>query len=135
MSGPQHRPTETGSGTDTGTDTGAGPVDPHRPVVDGRERTPEELRGELEELRQDLGSTVEELAHRVDVPTRVRERRAEVSARARVQLARAQSALDDKAPPVGRAVRERPALVAGAVVGVPLLLLLVGRLRRGNRSG
>lgn len=121
MSGPQHRPTE----------TGAGPVDPHRPVVDGREHTPEERRAELEELRQDLGSTVEELAHRVDVPTRVRERRAEVSARARVQLARAQSALDDKAPPVGRAVRERPGLVAGAAVGVPLALLLAGRLRRG----
>lgn len=120
--GPRHRLAE----------TGPGPVDANRPVVDGREPGPEERRAEIDGLRHELGDTVEELAHRVDVPARVKARGAETADRARVQVARAQAVLDEKAPPVGRVVRERPALVAGAVIGVPAALLLAGRLRRGR---
>ena len=35
-------------------------------------KSPEQLRAELDEVRAELGVTVEELAHRVDVPARVR---------------------------------------------------------------
>lgn len=125
MTGPKHELTD---------DTGPGPVAENRPVVDEREPDGDGRRAEIDDLRHDLGETVEELAHRVDVPGRVRARGAETSARARAQLARAQTRLDEKAPPVARAVRERPAVVAGAVVGVPLLLVLVGRLRKTRVS-
>ena len=40
------------------------------------ERSENEQRADLEELREELGETVRELAHRVDVPARVRAVRA-----------------------------------------------------------
>lgn len=93
---------------------------------------PGDRRTEIDELRHELGDTVAELAHRVDVPARVRARRDESADRTRVRLARARTALEEKAPPVGRAVRDRPALVAGAVLGLPLMLLVARRVRRGR---
>jgi transposase-like protein len=65
--------------------------DPHdspgddRPVVDGTRATPEELRAEVDrlsderrqeadELRDDIGATVHELAGRLDVPARTKAR-------------------------------------------------------------
>lgn len=59
--------------------------------------------------------------------------------RGELELARTELATKGKRAGVGaglagagRAVRERPALVAGAALGVPVALLLVGRLRRGR---
>ncbi|MBW0116678.1 DUF3618 domain-containing protein [Pseudonocardia abyssalis] len=109
---------------------GPGPVDPDRPVVDAR--TPEDKRAAIEELRADLGDTVSELAHRVDVPARVKARGEEVTAQAKAGLGRAQSVLDDNAPQVGQVVRERPGSVAAAALAAVLAVLVVTRLRQRN---
>lgn len=111
------------------------PVDPRRPEVDGRpdDRTEPERRADMEELRGELGDTVEELTHRVDVPARVRARREETAERTRAQVARARSALDEKAPAVGAAVREQPAVFAGALLSAVVALLLVRRRARRRR--
>ncbi|MEU7811572.1 hypothetical protein [Pseudonocardia sp. NPDC049154] len=63
----------------------ADPQEDDRPVVDGTRATPEELRAEVErltderrqeadELREDIGATVHELAGRLDVPARTKAR-------------------------------------------------------------
>lgn len=96
------------------------------------ERTPEELRGELGELRAELGETVEALAHRVDVPARVRARREEATDRVQQQVTQAREVLAQKAPQVENAVRERPAVVGG--IALALVVLLVNRLRRRGRT-
>lgn len=100
------------------------PVDPDRPVVDAR--PPQERRAAVEELRDDLGETVAELAQRVDVPARVRARREELTAQARQGVDRARSAVDRNAPPV---VRERPGTAAAALAAAVLAVLVVARLR------
>ncbi|MCE0767251.1 DUF3618 domain-containing protein [Pseudonocardia kujensis] len=63
----------------------ADPQEDDRPVVDGTRATPQELRAEVErltedrrqevdELRDDIGATVHELAGRLDVPSRAKAR-------------------------------------------------------------
>ena len=54
-------------------------------------KSPEELRSELAAKRAELGDTVEELAHRVDVPAQVKAKKAETVAKlqdAKVQASR-----------------------------------------------
>ncbi|MGQ0574566.1 MAG: DUF3618 domain-containing protein [Pseudonocardia sp.] len=93
-----------------------------RPVVDTRD--PDVLRTELDERRRALGDTVEELAHRADVPARMRDRKDETVTRVR-----------EGAAQTGQTVREQPAallVTAGAVVG--FLLIRARRRRRARRS-
>lgn len=63
----------------------ADPKEDDRPVVDGTRATPDELRAEVErltderrqeadELREDIGATVHELAGRLGVPSRAKTR-------------------------------------------------------------
>lgn len=92
------------------------------------DRTPGELRSDIDELRADLGDTVEELAHRVDVPARVRAKREETTEQVQQQLTQARALVAEKAPAAQAAVREQPA-IAGAIALV-LSYLLVSRLRR-----
>ncbi len=89
------------------------------------ERSESEQRADLEELREELGVTVTELAHRADVPSRVRARRDDALARARAVGEQAKTAVAEKAP----ALRP-PIIAAGAAV---LLLLVVLRHKRRNR--
>ena len=126
------------------------PVAADRPVVDKRD--PDELRADIEATREELGETVEELAHRVDVPARVRERRDETVARVQQtvahttdtvqqrvaqttatvqqQAARAHETLAEKAPVVDRTVRERPAAVLGVLAAIVAFLLVRAHRRR-----
>lgn len=46
----------------------------------GAQRSPEELRTDLGELRAELGATVDELTHRVDVPARAKAKKDEIVA-------------------------------------------------------
>ena len=54
------------------------------------DKSPEELRAELAAKRAELGDTVEELAHRVDVPAQVKAKKAETVAK--LQDAKAEAA-------------------------------------------
>jgi ElaB/YqjD/DUF883 family membrane-anchored ribosome-binding protein len=98
-----------------------------------RERTPDELREELGELRAELGDTVEELAHRADVPSRLREKRDETTQRVQEQVAHARDTIVETAPIVQSTLRERPALVSGIAIALTFLLISLLR-RRGNRE-
>jgi MYXO-CTERM domain-containing protein len=92
------------------------------------ERSEEEQRIELEELREELGATVDELAQRADVPARVRARRDETLARGRELGAKAKTLVAEKASAVPPA--DRPPLFAAAGVVALLALLLLWRRRR-----
>ena len=116
----------------------------------------EELRQDIERTREQLGDTVEALAHQVDVPARVKEtvhvkaqevtqhvlegtgavqaKVAEVSQRAEQLM---DQGLDKLPPPVTArieplmaALRQRPLLAATVAVGV---LWVLRRLLRRNR--
>ncbi|OZM81536.1 DUF3618 domain-containing protein [Pseudonocardia sp. MH-G8] len=93
--------------------------------------TPADPQREVEELRTELGDTVQELAHRVDVPSRMREKRAETAERVQAQVSHAREVVAERAPEAQAALRERPALVAGigAVLGFLVLRALRQRLR------
>jgi hypothetical protein len=92
------------------------------------ERSEGEQRAHLEELREELGVTVTELAHRADVPSRVRARRDDALAQARAVGEQAKTVIVEQAPALRSAARQ-PVVAAGAV----LLLLLVLRRKRRNR--
>jgi hypothetical protein len=96
------------------------------------ERSEDELRADLEELREELGETVTELTHRVDVPARVRARREETVARAKAVGDQAKALVAEKAPAV-RAAGRSPAVLAAGAAGL-LLLLLVLVVRRSRRT-
>ena len=81
------------------------------------DKSPEELRADLAEKRAELGDTVEELAHRVDVPAQVKAKKAETVARlqdAKDEAARrvhegtekVRAAIAEKAPVVQHKVDE-----------------------------
>ena len=93
-------------------------------------------RREVEELRADIGDTVEELVHRADVPSRLREKRAETTERVQAQVAHAREVVTQKAaekgPAVQSALQDRPAVVGGVLAA--LLLFVVRGLRRRRRS-
>lgn len=77
-------------------------------------QTPEELRAQIEATREELGETVEALAHKADVKARAKERVDEVRAEAR-QLPRRHS---------------RELAIAGGAVAVIAVALLARRGRR-----
>jgi hypothetical protein len=89
------------------------------------ERSESEQRADLEGLREELGVTVTELAHRADVPSRVRARRDDALARARAVGEQAKTVVAEKAPAL------RPPIIAAAAA--VLLLLVVLRHKRRNR--
>jgi MYXO-CTERM domain-containing protein len=120
------------------------PVAADRPVVDGRAMSPEELREEVEELRDErvvhiealraeLGDTVEELASRFDVPARVQARKEEAVAAALQQVDELYRLVTDKVTEVRRFVREKPGAAAGVAAAL-LLLIVLRRRRRKARS-
>jgi hypothetical protein len=108
-------------------DTGAGaPLASDRPYVDGTTASPEELRAEVErlrdedrqhvdDLREEVGDSVAELASRLDVKSRVAEKKDEAVATVQEQVDRA---------------RSNPGAIAGVVAALLVLLAIVLRRRR-----
>jgi hypothetical protein len=95
------------------------------------ERSESEQRAELEELREELGVTVTELAHRADVPSRVRARRDDALARARAIGEQVKTVVAEQAPAVRSAAARPPVIAVGAAI--LLLLIVLRRKRRGDR--
>jgi len=93
------------------------------------ERSEDGQRVQLEELREELGATVTELAQRADVPARIRARRDETLARGKELGEQAKTLVAEKAPAV-RAAGGSPSALAAGAVAVLLLFLVVRRRRR-----
>jgi len=96
-------------------------------------RTPEEIRADIEETREEVGDTVEALTAKTDVKAQARERIEEVKGNVRAKAdqakAKAQSSTPESAQQGGQQlvtkVRENPApVVLGAAV---LVAFLIGR--------
>jgi uncharacterized protein YdbL (DUF1318 family) len=96
-------------------------------------RTPEEIRADIDQTREEVGDTVEALAAKTDVKAQARERVEEIKGNVRAKAdevkAKAQSSTPDSAQQGGQQVvakvRENPApLVLGAAV---LVAFLIGR--------
>ena len=110
-----------------------------------RQRVPEkQLQAEIEQLRSDLRETVETLAHKTDVPARVKERDSEPGARAikwgnavKAQVAGRGSEWRDQALTATERTREavsqtppdRWAKLASAALAVIAVLVLIRRVR------
>ena len=89
----------------------------------------EELQRDVERTRRELGETVEALAHKVDVPGRVKEQARET----KVRMTRATSeAIDSLPEPVAEQVekaRRHPAAIAAVLI---TLVLVIWKLSRRN---
>jgi hypothetical protein len=75
---------------------------------------PEELRHEIERTREELGDTVEALAHKVDVKARVQQRVADVRQRAQASAAQGTRMVQGQSIPL--AVLAGVTLLAGVVI-------------------
>jgi uncharacterized protein YdbL (DUF1318 family) len=102
-------------------------------------RSPDEIRADIEQTREEVGDTVEALAAKSDVKAQARERVEEVKGNVRAKAdevkAKAKSSTPESAQQGGQQVvakvREKPApFVLGAAV---LLAFLIGR-RTGHRE-
>lgn len=121
-------------------DEGARPAGSSVEHEHDQNRTPEEIRAEIEETRAEVGDTVEALAAKTDVKAqakaKVEEIKSNVRQRGEVLKARAQSTTPENAQQGGQQavakVRENPAPFA--IGGAVLLGFLLGRLtgRKGD---
>jgi len=83
-----------------------------RPADQGpADKSPEELRADLAQKRAELGDTVEELAHRVDVPAQVKEKKAETVAKLQDAKAEASRRVHESTEKVRAAIAEKAPVV------------------------
>lgn len=123
---------------DEGARAAGSSVDPA--ASEGDNRTPEEIRTDIEETRAEVGDTVEALASKTDVKAQARAKVEEIKGNVRQRgealKARARGKTPESAQQGGQQVvakvRENPAPVA--IGGAVLLGFLLGRLtgRRGD---
>jgi hypothetical protein len=120
---------------------GVPPLADDRPFVDGTAASPEELRAEVErlsneerqhvdDLREEVGDSLAELASRLDVKTRVAERKAEAIAAVHQHVDHARHVAADRTAAAKDVASEKPGLVAGVVAALLVLLVVVLRRRR-----
>jgi len=127
----------------TGSDevNGVAPLADDRPYVDGSAVSAEELRAEVErlsneerqhvdDLREEVGDSLAELASRFDVKARVAERKETAVAAVHEHVDRARHVAADRATAAKETARERPGLVAGLAAALLVLVVVVLRRRR-----
>ena len=130
MSAPQHDP------------DGVPPLAADRPYVDGTTASPEQLRAEVErlsnenrqhvdDLREEVGDSVAQLAAKFDVKSRVADRKDEAVATVHQQVDRARTAVAEGTVAAKDTARQKPGVVAGAAAAVLVLLVILLRRRRG----
>ncbi|RAS65751.1 uncharacterized protein DUF3618 [Lentzea atacamensis] len=87
----------------------------------------EELQRDVERTRRELGETVEALAHKADVPGRVKERARDT----KVRMTRATSeAIESLPEPVAEQVekaRRHPAAIAAVLIALVLVIWKISR--------
>lgn len=92
-------------------------VEPGTAASDGsRSRSKEQIEADIEATRVQLGQTVDELSHRLDVKSRLKEQ---------VQAGREQAT---------RQLQEQPAIPIAAAAGVVLLMAMMVWRRRRKRG-
>jgi ElaB/YqjD/DUF883 family membrane-anchored ribosome-binding protein len=107
-------------------------------TTETQDRTPDEIRRDIEETREELGETVEALAAKADVKGQAKERVEGVKEQAREKVTelkdKAQSATPEDAQAQARVVQEKarqnplPFAVGGALV----VGFLLGRITAGD---
>ena len=123
---------------DEGARAAGSPVDPAG--ADEQTRSPDEIRADIEQTREEVGDTVEALAAKTDVKAQAKQRIDELKGNARQRgeqlKTRARATTPQSAQQGGQQVvarvRENPA--PAAIGGAILLAFLLGRLtgRRGD---
>ncbi|MET8763700.1 DUF3618 domain-containing protein [Lentzea sp. NPDC004782] len=89
----------------------------------------DELQKDVERTRRELGETVEALAHKVDVPGRVKEQARETKVRMTRATSEAIEALPDPVAEQVEKARRHPAAIAAVLI---TLVLLIWKLSRRN---
>ena len=118
------------------------PLAADRPYVDGAAMSADELRAEVarlsdedrqhvDDLREEVGDSLAELASRFDVRSRVAERKDEAVASVQQGVDRARTAVVGRAGTAADTARQKPGLVAGVATAVLVLLVILLRRRRG----
>ncbi|SEQ55826.1 MULTISPECIES: DUF3618 domain-containing protein [Lentzea] len=101
----------------------------------------EQLQRDVERTRRELGETVEALAHKVDVPARVKEQAHETAERVKGQAqdavvrmtAATNQAVDSLPDPVAAQVekaRRHPGAIAAALIALVLAIWAISRRNR-----
>jgi ElaB/YqjD/DUF883 family membrane-anchored ribosome-binding protein len=118
------------------------PLAADRPYVDGTTASPEELRAEVErlsheerqhvdDLREEVGDSVAELAARFDVKARVAGKRDDAVATVHQQVGRARAAATEGAVAAKDTARQQPGVFVAAAAALVVLVALLLRRRRG----
>jgi ElaB/YqjD/DUF883 family membrane-anchored ribosome-binding protein len=98
----------------------------------GESRDPEQIQAEIRETREELGDTVEALAHKTDVKARAKDKaetvKESVKERAGSMKAASPSGVGAAADQATQAARNNP--IAAAAIGAFALGFVIGRRRR-----
>jgi ElaB/YqjD/DUF883 family membrane-anchored ribosome-binding protein len=95
--------------------------------------SPDELRAEIDDVRAELGATVEELSRRMDVPARVRASGNATVERVREGAERASAVASAQVATARRGVAQYPAAIAAVGAVVVLVVGVLLRRRAGRR--
>jgi len=119
---------------DEGTREGSPAVEPAATAADEPDKSPEELRQDIEQTREELGDTVEALAHKTDVKAQARERIDTIKETAQQKreefVSKARSATPDSASSGAAQVKSRAQSnpLPFAIGGALLAGFLIGRI-------
>ncbi|MFS8095769.1 DUF3618 domain-containing protein [Lentzea alba] len=89
----------------------------------------EQLQKDVERTRRELGETVEALAHKADVPGRVKEQAHETAAKLTAATNEAIASLPDPVAEQVEKARRHPAAIAAVLIA---LVLVIWKLSRRN---
>jgi ElaB/YqjD/DUF883 family membrane-anchored ribosome-binding protein len=95
--------------------------------------SPEELRAEIDDVRAELGATIEELTRRMDVPARVRASGTATVERVREGAERATALASAQVATARQGVSRYPAFAAAAGAVAVLIVGVLLRRRAGRR--
>lgn len=96
-------------------------------MTDPREK---ELRDDIERTREQLGETVEALAHKLDVPGRVKAKAHETTTKLTARTDHAVEALPEPVAVQVEKARRHPGVVASALGVIVLLIWILSRRHR-----
>lgn len=103
-----------------------------KPTTGAPANDPDAIKADIEATREQLGRTVDELTHRLDVPARTKEKIAETKAQTKAQAIEGVARTRDTAVETYR--ESPPAVIGGAAAAVSSLVGLVLWRRKRKRA-